>query len=108
MAANTEATVVTAEASLLSQLLYKGKLEVPWHQRKYDWSRENVSDLLIDLDEAFRENRGSYFLGAIVLVEKSDQSWKSMTGSNELSPILSYVPVSRGCLPTESILSERV
>ena len=84
MAANTEATVVTAEASLLSQLLYKGKLEVPWHQRKYDWSRENVSDLLIDLDEAFRENRGSYFLGAIVLVEKSDQSWEINDGQQRI------------------------
>ena len=84
MAANTEATVVTAEASLLSQLLYKGKLEVPWHQRKYDWSRENVSELLIDLDEAFRENRESYFLGAIVLVEKSDRSWEINDGQQRI------------------------
>ena len=84
MATNTEATVVTAEASLLSQLLYKGKLEVPWHQRKYDWSRENVSELLIDLDEAFRENRESYFLGAIVLVEKSDRSWEINDGQQRI------------------------
>lgn len=84
MTANNEATVVTAEASLLSQLLYKGKLEVPWHQRKYDWSRENVSELLIDLDEAFRENRESYFLGAIVLVEKSDRSWEINDGQQRI------------------------
>ena len=84
MALNSVATVVTAEASLLSQLLYKGKLEVPWHQRKYDWSKENVSELLIDLDEAFREDRESYFLGAIVLVEKSDQSWEINDGQQRI------------------------
>ena len=81
---NVEATVVTAEASLLSQLLYKGKLEVPWHQRKYDWSKENVSELLIDLDEAFRENRESYFLGAVVLVEKSDRAWEINDGQQRI------------------------
>lgn len=84
MTANAEATVVRAEAYLLSQLLYKGKLEVPWHQRQYDWSKENVSELLIDLDEAFREYRESYFLGAIVLVEKSDRTWEINDGQQRI------------------------
>ena len=84
MVANPEDTVVTAEASLFSQLLYKGKLEVPWHQRQYDWSKENVNELLIDLDEAFRENRESYFLGAIVLVEKSDCIWEINDGQQRI------------------------
>ena len=84
MATPTGGTVVGAQASLLSQLLYKGKLEVPWHQRQYDWSRENVNELLIDLDEAFRENRESYFLGAIVLVEKSDRIWEINDGQQRI------------------------
>lgn len=84
MATDAEATVVRAEASLLSHLLYKGKLEVPWHQRHYDWSKENVNELLIDLDEAFRENRESYFLGAIVLVEKSDRTWEINDGQQRI------------------------
>ena len=84
MSIDTQATVVAAQASLLSQLLYKGKLEVPWHQRKYDWSKENVNELLIDLDEAFRENRESYFLGAIVLVEKPDRSWEINDGQQRI------------------------
>ena len=84
MAVNPEATVVTAEASRLSRLLYKGKLEVPWHQRQYDWSKENVTELLIDLDEAFREDRESYFLGAIVLVEKSDRTWEINDGQQRV------------------------
>lgn len=79
-----DATVVRAEASLLSQMLYKGRLEVPWHQRQYDWSRQNVNELLIDLDEAFRENRESYFLGAIVLVETSDSTWEINDGQQRI------------------------
>ena len=84
MVDNAEGTVVRAEASLLSQLLYKGKLEVPSHQRQYDWSKENVNELLIDLDEAFRENRESYFLGAIVLVEQSDRTWEINDGQQRI------------------------
>lgn len=81
---NATVTIMRAEASLLSHLLYKGKLEVPWHQRQYDWSKENVNELLIDLDEAFRENRESYFLGAIVLVEKSDRTWEINDGQQRI------------------------
>ena len=84
MATNAEATVVGAQAFLLSQLLYKGKVELPWHQRRYDWSKENVNELLIDLDEAFRENRESYFLGALVLVEKSDRTWEINDGQQRI------------------------
>ena len=84
MANSTEGTVVGAQAFLLSHLLYKGKLEVPWHQRKYDWSRANVNELLIDLDEASRENRESYFLGAVVLAENSDRNWEINDGQQRI------------------------
>ena len=84
MTTSVESTVVGARASRLSQLLYQGKLEVPWHQRQYDWSKENVNELLIDLDEAFRENRESYFLGAIVLLEKSDRTWEINDGQQRI------------------------
>ena len=84
MVTSTEGTVVGAQASLLSHLLYKGKLEVPWHQRQYDWSRENVNELLIDLDEAFRENRDSYFLGTVVFVDQSDRTWEINDGQQRI------------------------
>ncbi len=84
MVTGTESTVVGAQASLLSHLLYQGKLEVPWHQRQYDWSKENVNELLIDLDEAFRENRDSYFLGTVVLVDKSDRTRQINDGQQRI------------------------
>ena len=107
MTANAETTVVRAEASLLSQLLYKGKLEVPWHQRQYDWSKENVNELLIDLDEAFRENRESYFLGAIVLVEQSDRTWEINDGQQRIATYSLICARLARILPTESIHSEK-
>ena len=81
---NHERTVVGAEASVLSYLFYTGKFEVPWHQRYYDWTKEHVSELLYDLDEAFRENRNCYFLGAVMLVKKANGIWEINDGQQRM------------------------
>lgn len=81
---NTEETVVDAKASVLSYLFYEGKFEVPWHQRYYDWTKEHVTELLYDLDEAFREDRKCYFLGAIMLVKKSQGVWEINDGQQRM------------------------
>lgn len=62
-------TKVTSEAYLVSELLYSGRFEVPWHQRYYDWKREQVEELLSDLKEALDTNKTCYFLGSIMLVK---------------------------------------
>lgn len=81
---NTEKTVVSSKVSALSFLFYKGKYEVPWHQRYYDWEKEHVTELLDDLDEAFREKRKCYFLGAVMLVERSDGIWEINDGQQRM------------------------
>ena len=81
---STEETVVSAKASALSLLFYKGKYEVPWHQRYYDWDEEHVAELLDDLDEAFREERKCYFLGTVMLIEKSDGMWEINDGQQRM------------------------
>ncbi|MYD60705.1 MAG: DUF262 domain-containing protein [Gemmatimonadetes bacterium] len=81
---NHEGTVVDAKASVLSYLFYTGKFEVPWHQRYYDWTKEHVSELLYDLDEAFRENRNCYFLGAVMLVKKANGIWEINDGQQRM------------------------
>ena len=53
---------VQAKATTLADLLREGRFEVPWHQRYYDWSRENVTELLEDLDEAISAGSECYFL----------------------------------------------
>ncbi len=69
---------------MLSLLFHKGRFQVPWHQRYYDWKREHVSELLMDLEEAFREQRDCYFLGALMLVERSDGLWEINDGQQRM------------------------
>ena len=65
-------TQITSEVLLVSQLFLKGRFTVPWHQRYYDWTVEQVTELLVDLKEALDEDRASYFLGSIMLVAGED------------------------------------
>ena len=65
-------TKVTSKTQLISEILYSGCFSVPWHQRYYDWNREQVSELLYDLKEALDTNKSCYFLGSIMLVNPPD------------------------------------
>lgn len=80
----TPLTTVTAEASILSYLMYRGRFEVPWHQRYYDWTQDEVHELLDDIDEAIRAERKCYFLGAMMLVEKSGGIWEINDGQQRM------------------------
>ena len=77
-------TLIKSDPSLLSYLFHKGRFEVPWHQRYYDWMNENVAELLQDIDEAFREDRKCYFLGTIILVEKLGNVWEINDGQQRM------------------------
>ena len=78
--------VIDAKSTIFSKLFYTGKFEVPWYQRRYDWRKEQVSELLHDIDEAMREGRKCYFLGTIMLVEKGKrkQRWKINDGQQRM------------------------
>ena len=54
---------------LFSDLFCLGRFVVPWHQRQYDWKSENIRALLCDIDDAVKERRDCYFLGAVMLVD---------------------------------------
>ena len=62
-------TRINSEVRLLSNVLYSGLFEVPWHQRHYDWTAQEVGDLLEDLMEALKTDKTCYFLGSIMLLE---------------------------------------
>ena len=76
-------TQVTSEVLLVTDLFTKGRFAVPWHQRYYDWTTEQVDELLIDLSEAVDEGRSSYFLGSIMLVD-SDDIWQINDGQQRM------------------------
>ena len=84
MSANT---VIDTKSMVFSRLYYTGKFEVPWHQRRYDWKKEHVSELLHDIDEAVSENRRCYFLGAVMLLAKQGGSWQINDGQQRMVTI---------------------
>lgn len=78
------ATVIDAEAILFSELFCKGCFDVPWHQRHYDWNEKDVTALLLDIEEAVRERRSCYFLGAMILVECGNGIWEINDGQQRM------------------------
>ena len=81
-------TQVTSTVSQIWRLLRDapGRFVVPWHQRYYDWSAEQVLELLRDIDEAIDAGRQSYFLGSIMLVQDVD-AWQINDGQQRLITI---------------------
>ena len=77
-------TVISSTASSLARLLHDHRLLVPWHQRRYDWDRENVSELLEDLDDACRQNRSAYFLGTVLLTNRGNSTWEINDGQQRI------------------------
>ena len=64
-------TRITSEVKLLSRVLYSGLFEVPWHQRQYDWTVQEVNDLIDDLMDALETDKTCYFLGSLMLLAPS-------------------------------------
>ena len=65
-------TRITSEVRLVSEVLYSGRFEVPWHQRYYDWKEEQVHELQADLKDALENGKTCYFLGSIMLVKPTE------------------------------------
>jgi len=63
---------IEAEIENLKQILVNDEkfYQIPNYQRPYSWNRDNLSDLIDDLAEAFVSNKDeSYFCGSLVLVK---------------------------------------
>ncbi len=78
------ATVIGADAMLFSELFFKGRFTVPWHQRYYDWAVSNTQALLLDIDESIKEKRRCHFLGAVLLVETEKGRWEINDGQQRM------------------------
>ncbi len=81
----------------IGNVLAHSRLRVPLNQREYSWEVEHVQDLLGDFANALATNRGSYFLGSIVLTkgqsdvpEVSDGQQRLATTSILLAAIRDY------------------
>lgn len=72
---------------LFSELFYKGRFTVPWHQRYYDWTVSNIQALLYDIDEAIKDRRRCHFLGAVLLAETTEGRWEINDGQQRMVTI---------------------
>lgn len=77
--------VISSQSRIFSELFHTGTFAVPWHQRRYDWTKEHVSELLQDINEAVTEERACYFLGAIMLVKKEPDTWEINDGQQRMA-----------------------
>ncbi|MDE2850353.1 MAG: DUF262 domain-containing HNH endonuclease family protein [Acidobacteriota bacterium] len=72
-----ETTKITSSVRRVSVVLRSGRFQVPWHQRKYDWSAGEVDDLLQDLRDALERDKTCYFLGSIMLFKaRGSRVWR--------------------------------
>ena len=56
---------VKAESMLIDTVFQKGKYIIPEYQREYDWTEENITEFINDINEI--EEKDRYFIGHIVL-----------------------------------------
>jgi len=67
MAKQNTSIEIKGIASVLSSF----KLEVPYHQRSFEWIEE-VMEFLDDVGDAFSRNKEDYFLGSLVTISASN------------------------------------
>ncbi len=76
---NNAANSIDAKSKKLMELLFKKKYQVKYFQRGYKWQRNNIEDLLVDLERSFMANYSvehtrdnvpdydCYYMGPVVL-----------------------------------------
>ena len=82
----------------IGEVLAHYRLMVPLNQREYSWEQEHIIDLFRDFAHAIANQKGSYFLGTIVLTrgeqnrpEVSDGQQRLATSSILLAAIRDYL-----------------
>ena len=77
-------TVIESKGVTFFRLFCDGRFEVPWHQRRYDWTTDHVQELLQDIDEAVSTRRQCYFLGTVILVKSASRRWRVNDGQQRM------------------------
>ena len=76
------------------------RFEMPSYQRPYAWSEDETAELLQDLLGAMNDESGvsPYFLGSVVLVNKSGKSYEVVDGQQRLTTLTMLFCVLRDLL----------
>lgn len=57
---NHVANSIDAKSKKLMELLFRKKYQVKYFQREYKWQKNNIEDLLVDLERSFMSNFNTY------------------------------------------------
>ena len=87
-------TQVTSRVELVSELLFSGRFAVPWHQRLYDWSAEEVRELLEDIHGAMEAHSKCYFIGSIMLIDSPNTEVSTINDGQQRLVTLSMLVAS--------------
>lgn len=83
---NNAANNIDAKSKKLMELLFRKKYQVKYFQREYKWQKNNIEDLLVDLERSFRANYSAehtrdnvpdydcYYMGPVVLYREKTAS----------------------------------
>lgn len=69
----------------IGAILSQNRLVVPLNQREYSWEYDHVQELFQDFSNALTKNKGSYFLGTIVLTKGSGDNPEVSDGQQRLA-----------------------
>lgn len=60
--------------------------QIPDYQRPYSWDKDNISDLIEDLTDAYNNSNENYFCGSLVVVEnKKEDRYDVIDGQQRLT-----------------------
>jgi uncharacterized protein with ParB-like and HNH nuclease domain len=85
---------VKAESMLIDTVFQKGKYIIPEYQREYDWTEENITEFINDINEI--EEKDRYFIGHIVLEgDFNGNEFKVIDGQQRITTITILLCVIR-------------
>jgi uncharacterized protein with ParB-like and HNH nuclease domain len=91
------------------KMIFQNYYEVPKYQRDYVWDDELAINLLTNLMEGSRNSIENYFIGAIVLQEKDENTYYIVDGQQRLSTLfLIFIALNHKLksLNSESLIDE--
>ena len=90
-----EAEYFSPTFSSIGEILPRHKFVVPKYQRSYAWSTDELDELFLDIKNAIRENKASYFIGSIVVTDKGNNKVELVDGQQRLASISILIAAMR-------------
>ena len=92
---------VCAKTVRLPDILWESVLEVPWHQREFDWDPEHVEQFWDDIQRNVVNGEDDYFIGSITLTQGSGRLFRIQDGQQRLTTYSMMLAVLRDKVPDD-------